>query len=147
VAHRWPHAGRTYAGCDLGLPLPQACDGWADAVVAGTPFWLPAPSPPMWGVPCQGQLVATPPGRWEWLHLLLAEDAIGGELELWLHYRSGAVDPEWLHRAPDGATARVPVTRPEPLAAVRLPDRPELRLVAVTLASPPARQQTGRSSS
>jgi hypothetical protein len=101
-----------------------------------------------------------PPGRWDWLHLLLADangsrspelpaarDTTDDSLELWLHYRSGAVDPEWLHRAPDGATARVPVTRPEPLAAVRLPDRQELRLVAVTLASPPAQQQTGRSSS
>jgi hypothetical protein len=33
--------------------------------------------------------------------LRAALDTTGDGIELWLHYRSGAVDPEWLHRAPD----------------------------------------------
>lgn len=113
---------------------------------AGEPRTYPTggagPEVPMWvtgssGVPCHGQLFDVVPGASTWLYLLVSGTATD-PLEVWLHYRD-AVEPEWLHLGdrpgtPDrGPTVvRVPVPRPEPLVAVRLPEAGDLRVHAVT---------------
>ncbi|HXM57052.1 MAG TPA: hypothetical protein VOB72_16750 [Candidatus Dormibacteraeota bacterium] len=44
---------------------------------------------------CGGQLVHVQPGRYDWIYLLAAAER-RTEDPLHLHYRTGAVDPEWL---------------------------------------------------
>jgi hypothetical protein len=78
----------------------------------------------------QGQLVALPPGEYDWI-LLRFEAHDGdpsGEVEatVWLHYADGAADPEWLRRPAGAGTCRIPVPRHTPLAALRLPELPAL---------------------
>ena len=46
-------------------------------------------------VRCAGQLIALPPGRYDWLYLLAAAERRTEDL-LFLHYADGAVDQEWL---------------------------------------------------
>lgn len=44
---------------------------------------------------CAGQLVPVPPGGYDWLHVVAAAER-HTEDEVFLHFRDGAVDPEWL---------------------------------------------------
>jgi hypothetical protein len=99
------------------------------------------PGTPVVGVPmpCRGQLVHLPPGEYDWLHLRLDGGEPGAEVTLWLHYADG-VDPEPLCLPPLGTPARVGVPRHDTLHAVRVPDQPDLRLLALTAA--PARNST-----
>jgi hypothetical protein len=83
-------------------------------------------------LPCQGQLLPLPAGRYDWVYLSL-EAAPGTETVVQLHYRDGAVDPEWLR----ADAPRVPVARDQQLAAVRLPDDEAIRIVAMALAPTP----------
>lgn len=85
------------------------------------------------GLRCEGQLVPAPAGRYDWLHLLLDGAEPGEEVDevVWLHYEN-AVDPEWLRTAAGEPATRLPVTRTERLVQVRLPERPGLRVVAMT---------------
>jgi hypothetical protein len=86
---------------------------------------------------CTGQLVAAPSGRYDWIYVRLDGVEANGDLEevVWLHYET-AVDPEWLRAAPGATVARLPVTRPERLLWLRLPERPDLRVLALTPAGP-----------
>jgi hypothetical protein len=90
------------------------------------------------GLPCAGQLLDVPPGTYAWIHLLVSGmDSDAGSLEVWLHHRD-FVEPEWLHLGgPEQVPTivRVPVSRSEPLTAVRLPESADLRVHAVTLAA------------
>jgi hypothetical protein len=88
---------------------------------------LPAP------MPCAGQLVGLPPGRYDWLSL----DVSGpGQLDetVWLYYAHG-LDTERL-AAVDGGPAWVPVPRRDELHAVRLPVRPDLTITGAGLITP-----------
>lgn len=44
---------------------------------------------------CAGQLIAVPPGRYDWIHLVAAAERRTEDVAH-LHYADGAVDPEWL---------------------------------------------------
>lgn len=44
---------------------------------------------------CGRQLLAVPPGRYDWIHVLAAAERRTEDLLL-LHYATGAVDPEWI---------------------------------------------------
>jgi hypothetical protein len=84
----------------------------------------------------QGQLVALEPGEYDWI-LLRFEAHAGdpaGEVEatVWLHYADGAADPEWLRRPAGADSCRIPVPRHTPLAALRLPALPALRISEIT---------------
>jgi hypothetical protein len=79
-------------------------------------------------IECRGDLVPLPPGHRDWLLLSFgsADQARAADgAEVLLHYRD-AVDPEWIYPEPGRTWARIPVTRPEELTAIRLPDRPGL---------------------
>jgi hypothetical protein len=96
----------------------------------------PVPAGP---VPGRGRLMELPPGRYDWLRLDLSrpvECEISGTA--WLHFEGG-VDSEQLVATPGSpARAWLPVPRRDVLHGVRLPDRPELEVAAVTLVpSPP----------
>lgn len=135
--------------------------------VAGIPFDFPAGGPGGDNIRCAGQLVALPPGRYDWVHLLAAaerraEDAVA------LHFTDGDVDFETLrvsdfwaaparfgehpafaspvmhypHHVQPRLDARlwhqrVPVTRDQPLSALRLPRNVALHVFAVTLQTRP----------
>ncbi|MDI6102990.1 hypothetical protein QLQ12_30690 [Actinoplanes sp. NEAU-A12] len=74
-------------------------------------------------VTCSGQLMALPPGRYDWLHLRTDAPA-PRRATVWLYYRNG-VDPEhWDIPAGDGAFSRIPVPRRDDLLAIGLPDDP-----------------------
>jgi hypothetical protein len=134
--------------------------------VAGIPFRLPAkvagrPD----NVRCEGQLVAVPTGRYDWIHLLCASER-RTEDALLLHFADGAVDREWLrvsdfwsapahfgealaiatpvmhypHHVQARVSAkvwaqRVPVTRRAALRQVRLPRNVAIHVLAMTLES------------
>lgn len=99
---------------------------------------------PTGGLPAQGQLLPVPTGHGDWIYLTVASEAGTGTTEIdetvWLHYRGG-VDQEYL-RSLDGAppwhagslVARVGVPRRDQLVALRLPNRPQLRVLAVAYA-------------
>lgn len=118
------------------------------------PLAVPDPLPPDWGLTCSGQLIDVPPGRYDWIYLLIEAAQNGARdgaesrgpadrdgdgtvraEEAWLHYEQ-AVDPEWLYLAEPGAATRLPVTRQAVLTGLRLPSRPTLRVVAATLVGP-----------
>jgi hypothetical protein len=96
-----------------------------------THFPLPAP------LPCRGQLVGLPAGRYDWLRLGLGSPAATvSEETAWLYYRHG-LDPERVAvPATAPAEAWVPVPRRDDLLAVRLPDRPDLTLTGLSLVAP-----------
>ncbi|TDV43183.1 hypothetical protein [Actinophytocola oryzae] len=98
------------------------------------------------GLPCQGQLLDVALGTYAWIHLLVSGPARDeGSLEVWLHHVD-AVEPEWLHPGgPDHVptVVRVPVSRPEPLTAVRLPESTDLRVHSVTLVPWPSDDTSG----
>ncbi|MFL6139299.1 MAG: hypothetical protein ACJ74O_16060 [Frankiaceae bacterium] len=127
------------------------------AIVDAAPRWHPlgeeGPSYPMCSsrdaregrLACRGQLLTVAPGTYDWICLLLAGQDRAGAHEILLHYED-AVDPEWLHAGSAGSAAgvrvaRVGVPRPRPLVAVRLPEAPGLRVLALTLVSPPHRPE------
>jgi hypothetical protein len=134
--------------------------------VGGIPFRFPSKEDGALNtVVCLGQRLDLPVGRYDWLYVLGAGER-RAEDYAYLHYASGAVDPEWLRLSDfwPGAPARfgeleafrcrhthyprhvqagveiviwqqrIPVTRREPLAWVRLPDNVALNLFAVTAA-------------
>ncbi|MBU8858606.1 MULTISPECIES: hypothetical protein [unclassified Micromonospora] len=62
----------------------------------GVPFLIPAaPVGSPDNLRCAGQLVAVPPGRYDWVRLLCAAER-RTEDRVWLHYTDGTIDPEWL---------------------------------------------------
>lgn len=116
-------------GTYVPLRVSATAVGESIEVRDGVPFVAGAP------VPCDGQLLKVPLGRYDWVHALAIGGGSGEETELLLHYVDG-VDPEWLRLTPavDAPTAaRVPVARRSPLRAVRLPAEPALHLHALTL--------------
>jgi hypothetical protein len=134
--------------------------------VDGIPFLLPVkvdgrPD----NVRCEGQLLAVPPGRYDWLHVLAASER-RTEDALFLHFADGSTDREWLrvsdfwsapaHFGETEAvstpvmhyphhvqarvaaklwTQRVPVTRRAELRQVRLPRNVAIHVLAATLAA------------
>ena len=126
-----PAAGRRVP---LGLEDPARSD-------AGT---VPA------AVPLAGQLMSVPPGRYDWLYLLLdrAEPADGAAVApggpgvdtVWLYY-DDAVDPETLSLPARRGTRRVPVTRRATLTGVRLPNVPTVRIMTATLVTTATEEQ------
>jgi len=133
--------------------------------VAGIPFDFPAPTESGDNVRCGGQLVELPPGRYDWLHVLTAaerrtEDTItlhfdDGDVD----FEALRVSDFWAstarfgerqafmtgqmhypHHVQSGLSAlmwsqRVPVTRCQPLAAIRLPRNVAIHVFALTLQS------------
>jgi hypothetical protein len=63
--------------------------------VGGVLFEFPARGPGGDNIRCGGQLIALPPGRYDWLYLLAAAERRTEDL-LYLRYTDGSVDPEWL---------------------------------------------------
>lgn len=83
-------------------------------------------------VRCRGQLVAIDPGAYDWIVLRLAGPVADEEEHtVWLHYRGG-VDPEWMRLTAAATSCRIPVPRHDILVAVRLPDRPGVRVLGLT---------------
>lgn len=87
------------------------------------------------GIPCRGQQVELPRGRWDRVELAL-EGEVTEPATVWLHHEGGAVDPEFL---PPGRSARVPVTRRCDLLALGLPDRAGCVVTGLVLVGPPDR--------
>lgn len=133
--------------------------------VAGTPFDLPERTPGRDNVRCAGQLLPVPTGRYDWIHLLAAaerrtEDTVGlhfvdGDVD----FEALRISDFWAAEARFGertafATTvmhyphhiqprvpalmwhqRIPVSRPAPLTAIRLPRNVAVHIFAVTLLS------------
>jgi hypothetical protein len=146
------------------FPAEQLPEGGALVEVAGVRFRFPTGADGQTdNVVCDGQLVAVPPGDYDWLYVLAAGER-RSEDPVYLHYEGGAVDPEWLRVSdfwpgpsrfgeppafrtrgmhyPSHVQAnleptiwlqRVPVTRLARLAAVRLPENRAMHLFAATL--------------
>jgi hypothetical protein len=149
---------------------------WGNSLPAGT---LPAGGVTVGGIPftplaadgvnadnvrCAAQYVMLPEVPVEWIHLIATSERRCEE-SVHLHYRSGAVDPEWLrvsdfwparahfgellaaraamhypHHRQDNLSGqiwalRVPVPRREPLAGLRLPDNPAVHVFAISVES------------
>jgi hypothetical protein len=131
---------------------------WGNSFPAGQ---LPAPG----NIRCDGQLIAPPRGRYDWLHLLAAAER-RAEDGVALHFTDGEVDFEALrvsdfwaaparfgehlafmtsqmnypHHVQSGLSAlmwrqRVPVTRGQPLTGIRLPRNVAIHVFALTLQS------------
>ncbi|CAL9628012.1 hypothetical protein SUDANB15_05986 [Streptomyces sp. enrichment culture] len=84
-------------------------------------------------LPCAGQLLEVPEGRYDWLRIEVgAPDRAETVGTAWLHYAHG-VDPEHFV-VPDGGAGPVwlPVPRRDALRAVRLPAAPELTVRSMT---------------
>ncbi|MGW3077183.1 MULTISPECIES: hypothetical protein [unclassified Kitasatospora] len=60
--------------------------------IAGIPFAWPNPRPDGDNVRCEGQLIALPPGQYDWIHLLAASER-RSEDTIWAHYADGHADP------------------------------------------------------
>ncbi|MCX4820765.1 hypothetical protein OG883_12765 [Streptomyces sp. NBC_01142] len=88
-------------------------------------------------LPCRGQLVDLPHGRYDWLRIDLSAPAQPESAETaWLYYEHG-VDPErFVVSAAEPDRVWLPVPRRDVLLAVRLPDRPELVLSAMAMVVP-----------
>jgi hypothetical protein len=99
------------------------------------------------GLPAAGQLLTAPDGHLDWVYFALATGAAGSDGSdgsdtaidetVWLHYRGG-VDQEYLRSlaaqapfGPGSVVARVGVPRRDRLVALRLPNRPDLRVLAI----------------
>lgn len=151
------------------LPAAELPRRGARTTVEGVPFTFAARSPSdVDNVRCDGQLVAVPCARYDWLYVVgAAERRV--EDDLLLHYDNGRVDPERLrlsdfwcapphfdetevvattcmhypHHVQERVHGklwlqRVPVTRRRPLVRVRLPRNVAIHLYAATLAAPAA---------
>lgn len=94
---------------------------------AGRQVELTLPVP----VPCTGQLVELPAGRYDWLRLEVSGPEQIDET-VWLYYAHG-LDTEQLV---GGGTAWAPVPRRDDLHAVRLPVRADLTITAAGLVTP-----------
>ncbi|MFY1636543.1 hypothetical protein ACN27F_25245 [Solwaraspora sp. WMMB335] len=131
--------------------------------VAGVPFRFPPVCHGPDNVRCDGQFLALPEGRYDWVHLLTAAERRCEDVAE-LHYADGSVDaeplrvsdfwaaPSWFgeikafetpvmhypHHVQRGVPAvmwaqRVPVTRRAELTGVRLPRNIAVHVFAVTL--------------
>lgn len=76
-------------------PADELPEGGSIVDVGGVPFRFPPTDGADNNVICCGQLLDTPAGRYDWIYVLGAAER---RTEDWtyLHYVSGAVDPEWL---------------------------------------------------
>ncbi|OXM45010.1 hypothetical protein [Amycolatopsis alba] len=91
-------------------------------------------------LPLAGQHWEIPPGRYDWVCLLLeGAPRTGWEETVWLHYRGGA-DPEFLRPLPEESAdrpgtvlARIGVARRDDLTALVLPVLADARVVAFAL--------------
>lgn len=138
--------------------------GDTPVLVGGVPYdFPPVGSPGPDNVRCDGQFIALPAGRYDWLHLLVASER-RTEDTVWLHFADTAVEPEWLrvsdfwaapawfgevaafrtpvmhypHHIQEGVPAcmwsqRVPVSRRGTLTGVRLPRNIAVHVFAATL--------------
>lgn len=91
-------------------------------------------------LPLAGQYWEIPPGRYDWVYLML-RGAPRSEWDetVWLHYRGG-VDPEFLRplpgepaHGPGTVLARVGAARRDDLTALVLPSLADVRVVAFAL--------------
>jgi len=65
-------------------------------VLGSVPFRFPVPAADgSDNVRCTGQLVALPPGRYDWIYLLAAAERRTEDI-VHLHFADGTSDPEWL---------------------------------------------------
>ncbi|MEU1402881.1 hypothetical protein ABZ471_11045 [Streptomyces sp. NPDC005728] len=94
-------------------------------------------------LPCAGQLVEVPEGRYDWLCIEMSAPAEADTDETaWLHYEHG-VDPEHFVLPPAGPTrVWLPIPRRQALRAVRLPVAPALTVR--TMAAVVSRHSTGK---
>ncbi|HEX5120918.1 MAG TPA: hypothetical protein VFW65_37520 [Pseudonocardiaceae bacterium] len=125
-----------YSLCAIGETGSSGAEQWlsTNSAYGPIPMWVSTPSA---GLVCAGQFVTLPGAVRDWVYLLVSTDTAATH-EIWLHYRD-AVDPEWLRvrAGVDGPqVVRLPLTRPEPPVALRLPEAAGLRLHAVTLLAP-----------
>jgi hypothetical protein len=136
---------RDYAMCLTAEAPGSDTPAWRYENLAGLRVLTQAPGRPAAdpAFRCRGQLVGITAGRYDWIYLWLSEplgdDADGaGDAEVWLHYQDAA-DPEWLRTVDreNPCVARIPVTRPDQLTAIRLPALAGAGVLAATLVSPP----------
>jgi hypothetical protein len=81
---------------DNTYPAEELPEPGGTTLVGGLPFLFPAPDADgRDNLRCAGQLIALPPGRYDWIYLLGAAER-RSEDAVHLHYADGAVDPEWL---------------------------------------------------
>ncbi|MEN8649802.1 hypothetical protein ABCR94_03870 [Streptomyces sp. 21So2-11] len=95
-------------------------------------------------LPCRGQLLDLPPGSYDWLRLDLSAAPPTEVVDTaWLYYEHG-VDAERFVVPAAEHRAWLPVPRRDVLVGVRLPDRPEIVLSAMTMVvPPPAAEEAG----
>jgi hypothetical protein len=138
VAAKTRISDREYAMCvTAGSPVLDT-PAWRYESLAGLRVLMQAPVRPPAdpAFRCHGQLVGITAGHYDWIYLWLSEP-LGEDAEVWLHYQDAA-DPEWL-RIVDRyhpCAARIPVTRPDQLTAIRLPELAGAGVLAATLVSP-----------
>jgi hypothetical protein len=89
---------------------------------------------PVGTLPCRGQLIDVPPGRYEWVRMSITATA-DTETEIWLYYRGG-LDPEPLSVAAGTSRVRVGVARRDDLLGIRLPRTGQLTVNELTLVEP-----------
>lgn len=78
------------------FPAEELPPGGGVVTVAGVPFRFPPSTDRGFdNVLCCGQLLTLPPARYDWIYVLGAAER-RTEDSVYLHYASGAVDPEWL---------------------------------------------------
>lgn len=78
------------------FPAEELPDSHSITVVGGVPFRFPDKrNGRLNNLRCARQLVAVPHARYDWIYLLAAAERRTEDL-LYLHYRTQAVDPEWL---------------------------------------------------
>lgn len=122
-----------YTLCAAGDAGSPGAKQWLSTNSTGgrVPMWVSGPAGRS-GLVCAGQLLSLPATAHDWIYLLMSADEPVTH-EVWLHYRD-AIDPEWLRVGP--RVVRLPLTRPDPPTALRLPDAPDVRLHAVTVLAP-----------
>jgi hypothetical protein len=78
------------------FPAEELPESLSITVVGGVPFRFPDKRDGrLNNLRCARQLMAVPPARYDWIYLLAAAER-RTEDWLYLHYRTQAVDPEWL---------------------------------------------------
>ncbi|WP_157982523.1 hypothetical protein [Nocardiopsis sp. FIRDI 009] len=81
-------------------------------------------------LPCDGRYVELPRGDYDWLRVELDTDAPGTET-VWLYYEDAA-EPEYLHVGAAGTgPARIAVPRRSNLVGLRLPERPDMKVLSL----------------
>lgn len=138
----------------------------SDSVVEidGIPFRFPSKEDGrMNNVRCDGERLEVPPGRYDWVYVLAGSER-RAEDTVYLHFTSGAIEPEWFRISdlwPGGPARfgeieafrtknihfprhiqpgiepviwmqRIPVTRQEALAWIRLPSNIAIHVFAAT---------------